>query len=109
MGRGLIEPEDDIRDTNPPSNPELLDALADSFTRSGYDLKLLVKNITMSSAYQLSSEPNEHNRVDLQNYSRYYPKRMQAEVLLDSIDDLTGSKTNFANLPSGTPGHLSTR
>ncbi|MGC6445600.1 MAG: DUF1549 and DUF1553 domain-containing protein [Rubripirellula sp.] len=102
MGRGLIEPEDDIRDTNPPSNPDLLDALADSFTSSGYDLKLLVKNITMSSAYQLSSEPNKHNRVDLQNYSRYYPKRMQAEVLLDSIDDLTGSKTDFANLPSGT-------
>jgi hypothetical protein len=102
LSRGLIEPEDDIRDTNPPSNPELLNALADSFVESGYDLKQLVKTITMSSSYQLSSIPNEYNQVDLQNYSRYYPKRLQAEVLLDSIDDLTGGKTDFANLPPGT-------
>lgn len=102
MGRGLIEPEDDIRDTNPPSNPELLDALSESFISSGYDLKGLVKTITMSAAYQLSSVPTEQNQVDLQNYSRYYPKRLQAEVLLDSIDDLTGGKTDFANLPPGT-------
>ena len=56
----------------------------------------------MSAAYQLSSVPTEQNQVDLQNYSRYYPKRLQAEVLLDSIDDLTGGKTDFANLPPGT-------
>ena len=102
LSRGLIEPEDDIRDTNPPSNPELLDYLSDSFIKSGYDLKHLVKSITMSATYQLCSEPNEHNRVDLQNYSRYYPKRLQAEVLLDSIDDVTGGATDFANLPAGT-------
>ncbi|MCH1495701.1 MAG: DUF1553 domain-containing protein [Rubripirellula sp.] len=102
MGRGLIEPEDDIRDTNPPSNPELLDALSESFIASGYNLKDLVKTITMSAAYQLSSVPTEQNQVDLQNYSRYYPKRLQAEVLLDSIDDLTGARTDFANLPTGT-------
>ncbi len=102
LGRGLIEPEDDIRDTNPPSNPELLSALAESFVTSGYDLKKLVKTITTSATYQLSSTPNEHNRVDLQNYSRYYPRRLQAEVLLDSIDDLTGGTTSFANLPPGT-------
>ena len=102
LGRGLIEPEDDIRDTNPPTNPELLDALAESFVSNGYDLKHLVKTITLSATYQLSSIPNEANQVDMQNYSRYYPRRLQAEVLLDSIDDLTGAQTDFANLPKGT-------
>jgi hypothetical protein len=98
----LIEPEDDIRDTNPPSNAELLDALAEHFVSSGYDLKQLVRTITTSATYQLSSVPNQHNRADSQNYSRFYPKRLQAEVLLDSIDQLTGATTDFANLPPGT-------
>src|SRR5690606_3423792 len=100
--RGLIEPEDDIRDTNPPSNPELLAALEKHFISSGFDLKELVRAITTSHTYQLSSEPNEHNVVDRQNFSRYYPRRMQAEVMLDSIDFLAGSQTSFANLPLGT-------
>lgn len=100
--RGLIEPEDDIRDTNPPSNPELLAALEEHFVSSGYDLKELVRVITRSKAYQLSAIPNQYNLVDEQNYSRYYPRRMQAEVMLDSVNDLTGSPTEFANLPSGT-------
>lgn len=100
--RGLIEPEDDIRDTNPPTNPELLAALETHFVESGYDLKSLIRVITTSKAYQLSSVPNEHNLVDRQNYSRYYPKRLQAEVMLDAIDDLTGAETRFANLPQGT-------
>ncbi|WP_202908912.1 DUF1549 domain-containing protein [Roseimaritima ulvae] len=100
--RGLIEPEDDIRDTNPPTNPELLAALETHFINSGFDLKELVRVITNSAAYQLSSTPNEHNVVDRQNYSRFYPKRLQAEVLLDAIDDLTDSQTSFANLPIGT-------
>ncbi len=100
--RGLIEPEDDIRDTNPPTNPELLAALEQHFISSGFDLKSLIREITRSTAYQLSSKPNNYNLVDRQNYSRYYPRRMQAEVLLDSIDFLTGAKTSFANLPPGT-------
>ncbi|UUO08855.1 DUF1549 domain-containing protein [Blastopirellula sp. J2-11] len=100
--RGLIEPEDDIRDTNPPSNPELLAALEAHFIESGYDLKALVRVITQSKAYQLSALPNEYNLVDEQNYSRYYPRRMQAEVMLDAVNDLTASPTNFANLPPGT-------
>lgn len=100
--RGLIEPEDDIRDTNPPTNPELLAALEEHFISSGFDLKGLIREITRSSAYQLSAKPNNYNLVDRQNYSRYYPRRMQAEVLLDSIDFLTGAKTTFANLPPGT-------
>lgn len=100
--RALIEPEDDIRDTNPPTNPELLAALEERFISSGFDLKDLIRAITQSRAYQLSSQPNEHNLVDRQNYSRFYPRRMQAEVLLDSIDDVTGAATLFANLPPGT-------
>lgn len=100
--RGLIEPEDDIRDTNPPTNPELLAALEEHFIQSGFDLKELVRVITRSKAYQLSAMPNEHNLVDEQNYSRYYPRRLQAEVLLDAIDEITGAKTKFANLPPGT-------
>lgn len=100
--RGLIEPEDDIRDSNPPSNPELLAALEKHFIESGYDLRGLVRLITQSNAYQLSSIPNEHNAADLQNYSHYYPRRLSAEVFLDAIDDLVGTRTDFPNLPSGT-------
>ncbi len=100
--RGLIEPEDDIRDTNPPTNPALLEALEKHFIASGFDLKELVRVITQSRAYQLSEVPNEHNLVDRQNYSRYYPRRLQAEVLLDAIDRLAGTQTDFANLPPGT-------
>ena len=100
--RGLVEPEDDIRDTNPPTNPELLDALAKHFTESGYDLKAVVRAITQSQTYQLSEKPNEHNGVDRQNFSRFYPRHLPAEVLLDAIDQLTGSKTDFADLPPGT-------
>jgi len=100
--RGLIEPEDDIRDTNPPSNPELLAALEQHFVASGFDLKAIVRVITRSNAYQLSSVPNSYNIADQQNYSRYYPRRLQAEVMLDAIDDLTGARTDFPNLPAGT-------
>lgn len=100
--RGLIEPEDDIRDTNPPTNPALLDALAKNFIASGFDMKEVVRAITRSQTYQLSELPNEFNLVDRQNYSRYYPRRLQAEVLLDAIDQLAGSQTDFASLPPGT-------
>lgn len=100
--RGLVEPEDDIRDTNPASNPELLDALAKHFLDSGFDLKSVVRVITQSSTYQLSATPNQHNGVDRQNFSRFYPRRLQAEVLLDAIDQITGARTDFADLPAGT-------
>jgi len=100
--RGLIEPEDDIRDTNPPTNPALLAALEKHFISSGFDMKELVRVITRSRAYQLSEVPNEYNLADRQNYSRYYPRRLQAEVLLDAIDYLAGTQTDFTNLPPGT-------
>jgi hypothetical protein len=102
FNRGLVEPEDDLRDTNPATNPELLDALAKSFVESGYDLKQLVRTICNSRTYQLSAIPNEHNRVDKQNFSRYYPKRLTAEVLLDSVNAVTKSESTFAGLPAGT-------
>jgi Protein of unknown function (DUF1549)/Protein of unknown function (DUF1553) len=95
LGRGLIDPEDDMRVTNPATNPELLEALAKSFLDSKYDLKKLVRTICTSKTYQLSAIPNEHNADDRQNFSRFLPKRLNAEVLLDAIDDVTGAKTNF--------------
>jgi hypothetical protein len=102
FGRGLIEPEDDIRDSNPASNPELLAALEKHFIDSKFDLKELVRVIVRSRAYQLSATPNKDNVADRQNYSRYYPRRLSAEVLLDAIDRFTESQTDFANLPPGT-------
>ncbi len=99
---GLIEPEDDIRDTNPPSNPELLEALERHFIASGFDLRDLTRMLVLSQAYQLSSRPNSLNLEDSQNYSRFYPRRLTAEVLLDSIDQLVGAQTSFSNLPLGT-------
>jgi hypothetical protein len=100
--KGLVEPEDDLRDTNPPTNPELLDALAKHFIESDFDLKEAIRVIVSSKTYQLSAQPNEHNVVDHQNFSHFYPKRLQAEVLLDAVDCLTGATTSFADLPMGT-------
>lgn len=102
LRRGLIEPEDDIRDSNPPSNPELLAALERHFISTNFDLRELIRTITRSHTYQLSSSPNQHNQSDEQNYSRWQPRRLQAEVLLDSIDDVALSRTDFPNLPPGT-------
>lgn len=102
FGRGLVDPEDDMRVTNPSTNPELLNALAESFTKSNYNLKALVKTICMSNVYRLSSQPNEHNVNDRQSFSRFLPRRLNAEVLLDSIDDLTLAKTSFKGLPKDT-------
>ena len=102
FGRGLVDPEDDMRETNPPTNRPLLDALARNFIDSGFDLKALVRSICRSNAYQLSSLPNEHNGRDKKSYSRYYPKRLNAEVLLDAIDQFNGTMTKFAGLPDGS-------
>ena len=102
FGRGLVDPEDDMRVTNPASNPQLLDALAQDFVASGYDLKHLVRTICNSTTYQLSAEPNEFNKHDKQNYSRYYPRRLDAEILLDAIDQVTAVPTTFAGVPHGT-------
>lgn len=102
FGRGLVDPEDDMRVTNPATNPKLLDALAQDFIAHKFDLKHLVRTICSSSVYQLSAEPNEWNRDDKQNFSRYYPKRLNAEVLLDAINQVTGTQTDFGGIPLGT-------
>ena len=100
--RGIVEPEDDMRETNPPSNPELLSALASHFVDSGFDLKDLVRTICQSSTYQLTSLPNDYNLKDKQNFSRYYPKRLAAEVLYDAFHQVTGSSQDYSGLPKGT-------
>ncbi len=102
LGRGLVEPVDDLRSSNPASNPELLDALANDFVAHGFDLKHLLRTIMTSRVYQLSSEPTPENASDDRFYSHYYVKRMAAEPLLDAIDQVTGSPTKFPNLPLGT-------
>jgi len=102
FGRGVVEPMDDLRQTNPPSNPALLDALADDFVRHGYDLKHLVRTICTSRTYGLSSVPNEYNAKDKQSFARHYPKRLSAEVLLDAISAITETPTAFNGLPPGT-------
>ena len=102
FNRAIVEPEDDMRVTNPPTNPELLQALSNQFISTGYDIKDLIRTICNSTTYRLSAIPNEHNAGDRQNYSRYYPKRLPAEVLLDSIDRMTGSPTSFAGQLPGT-------
>lgn len=102
FGRGIVDPEDDMRVTNPPSNPELLDALAQSLIDSKFDLKQLVRTICRSSAYQLSSEPNEYNASDKQNFSSFYPRRMNAEPLYDAINQVAGTTVGFGGMPAGT-------
>ena len=102
FNRGLVDPEDDMRVTNPASNPQLLDALAAAFIESDFDLKQLVRTICRSNTYQFNSTPNEHNRDDKSNFARYYPRRLNAEVLLDAIDTVTGGHTQFAKLPPST-------
>jgi hypothetical protein len=99
FGRGIVDPLDDMRVTNPPSNPELLDALAKDLVENKYSLKHLVRTICKSRTYQLSSAPNEFNKHDKQNYARYYPKRMSAEVLFDAVSQVTNSPTPFNGLP----------
>jgi hypothetical protein len=102
FGRGIVEAEDDIRDTNPPSNPELMDALTKDFIAHHYDMKHLIRTIAQSQTFQLSASPNDANEADKQNFSRFYPRRLMAEVLLDSVNSVLKSDTNFAHLASNT-------
>ncbi len=101
FGRGFVEPEDDMRITNPPTHPLLMDRLAKSFIDSGFDMKQLCRTICNSSTYQLSSFSNEFNGDDQQNFARFYPRRLSAELLLDAINDVAGAQNNFNYLPVG--------
>jgi WD40 repeat protein len=102
LGRGLIEPLDDIRASNPPSNPELLAYLERSFIESGFDTRQLMALICKSRTYQLSIESNEFNRDDTVNYSKAKAKRLPAEVLFDAMHVSVGAKLNIPGVPEGT-------
>jgi hypothetical protein len=99
MGRGLVEAVDDIRDANPPSNPELLAALTRDFVAHRFDVKHLVRTIMNSTTYQLSSKPTETNAADLKYHSHYIARRLPAEVILDAISQVTGVAESFPNYP----------
>ena len=101
MGRGLVEPVDDLRGTNPPTNGPLLEALAQSFVEQNFDLKQLIRTITSSYVYGLSSLPSERNVSDTRNYSRHYRQRLRAEVLLDAVCDVTEIKQPFSGVAPG--------
>lgn len=102
MARGLVDPVDDMRDTNPPSNPALLEELAKDFRASGHDLKKLIRRIATSYVYGLSSQPNDRNVGDTRNYSRHYRQRLRAEVLLDAVTDISGVGEKLDAMPSGS-------
>lgn len=101
FGRGIVDPVDDIRATNPPSNPELLRALGVEFRRVGYDQKAFLKTVVLSAVYQLSSIPNETNAHDHRNFSRHYRRLSRAEVIADSLADVTGVEDHWPGMANG--------
>ncbi len=102
MGRGIIEPVDDVRLTNPPTNPELLEGLTKAFVGAEFDFRKLLKLIIQTDAYQRSSAVNETNERDEQNYSRFLFKQLEAEVMLDAICQTTGVAEKFQGVPVGS-------
>ena len=111
FGRGIVDPVDDFRSTNPPTHPELLNALANDFRDSGYDLKHLIRTIAESRTYQLSSATNETNKDDVVDYSHAPLRPLEAAVLLDAISSVTQVPEKFqidafagaGEAPPGTP------
>ena len=101
FGQGIIEPVDDVRVSNPPSNPQLLDELAKKFTAYNYDFKKLVRDVCNSRTYQLTTQTNPTNEGDLRNFARAQLRRLRAEVLLDVITQVTETKNKFQGLPLG--------
>jgi hypothetical protein len=102
LGRGLVDPVDDLRATNPPTNPALMQALSEDFVKSGFNLKQLIRTIMVSRLYQLDSQPTSQNVADSRFYSHFEVKRLTAEPLLDAIDYAAGTQTKFKDLPLGT-------
>lgn len=101
MNVGLVENVDDLRLSNPASNAPLLDALADYLVENDFDLQALMKLILQSAAYQRSSQVTRGNEADTRFYSRFYPERLMAEVLLDAMSQVTDAPTKFGNFPAG--------
>ena len=101
MGRGIVEPVDDVRVSNPASNPELLEALGKKIVEYNYDLKKIVREICNSRTYQLTTRPNETNELDDRNFAKATIRRMRSEVLLDCITQVTETKDKYRGLPAG--------
>jgi hypothetical protein len=102
MGKGIVDPVDDFRDSNPSANDELLDALAKDFIATKFDVKHLIRTIMNSRTYQLSAQPTETNKDDNKYFSHAVTKLLTAEQLLDALCDVTSVPEKFAGLPSGT-------
>ncbi|MFG0297315.1 MAG: DUF1549 domain-containing protein [Maioricimonas sp. JB045] len=101
FGVGIVDPVDDVRVSNPASNPELLEALATKFTESNYDFRGLVRDICLSNTYQRSTQRNESNMTDERNFAHQTIRRIKAESMLDIISYVTNTKDDFAKLPPG--------
>jgi len=106
LGRGLVEAEDDLRATNPPTNPELFEALAKDFIDHKYDVKYLIRTVMNSAAYQRSSLPLPGNAADDRFYSHYLIRRLPAEVILDAYSQVTGVPTPFKQVAEGASGGI---
>lgn len=102
FGMGIVEPVDDVRVSNPPSNPALLQYLGEKLSRDGYDIKPLVREICNSRTWQLSTQRNDSNRLDERHFSHGKVRRMRAEVLLDCISQVTATADDFRGLPAGS-------
>jgi hypothetical protein len=102
LGKGIVNPIDDQRVTNPPTNPALLDFLADELTHSKYDLKHLLRVICNTQTYQRSSDATLANRGDELFFTHFMPRRLSAETLLDAIDFACGTHEKYNELPAGT-------
>lgn len=102
FGRGIVDPVDDVRISNPPSNKELLDAIGKKLAEYGFDKKKLIRDICNSRTYQLSAATNPTNELDQAYFSHSYVRRLQAEVLLDTITSITGTEDRFQSSPQGT-------
>ncbi|MFQ3591994.1 MAG: DUF1553 domain-containing protein [Gemmataceae bacterium] len=102
MGKGIVDPVDDFRDSNPSANDELLEALAQDFAAKGFKFKHLIRTIVTSRTYQLSSQTNAFNRDDNKYFSHAITKLLPAEVLLDAIGQATEVPEKFAGMPTGT-------
>jgi hypothetical protein len=101
LGKGIIDPVDDVRISNPPSNPELLEALGQKFQEYHYDFKHLVRDICTSRAYQTAPETNSTNEGDDRNFAHALIRRMRAEVMLDVLSEVTQTREKFRGLPLG--------
>src|SRR5262249_3863100 len=107
FGRGIIDPVDDLRSSNPPANGPLLDALTRDFVEHGFDVRHLLRTVLNSRTYQLSARTNRRNAADTLNFARALPQRLTAEQLLDTVSQATGLRETFgARIPGSATAAL---